>query len=508
MKKYIIILLAFPLLFAQCVKDELLILEEEQTSDLELYINEILSTGDPDWVEFYNATNAEIDLSGFKVSDNETPKYTFPDGTKIASKGYLKLECSTALTAFALSSGGEDVNLWDKDGNLVDHIEFDALDAGVSYGRSTDGGEAWANMSPTPAAANSLVNNPPVITAVAIAGLNDNESFTYKILATDADGINNVKLFFQIGSDVIFVEMAPLGGGEFSYKIPALEAGASVAYYIVATDNSGKKSYFPETAPETKNTFTVQNGLPVFNSVELSNENPSNAEAIDFTVEAYDKTGVKEVRLYYALNDETAKTTVIMTLSDGKWIGTIPGQADETVIHYYLRAEDQAGLKMYYPEETEGGSFDHDVISTWLTVNVAPLELVNGLVINEIDSDGTPDFIELYNGTTAAIDISGYRVYDAGILSSGDYTNAFVVPNGTTIAAGAYYVIEPAFGLSKTSDDVYLENASNVKIDELLGANWPAAFTDAYVIARKKDAAKVWERRIAETKGTTNNLKK
>jgi hypothetical protein len=64
--------------------------------------------------------------------------------------------------------------------------------------------------------------------------------------------------------------------------------------------------------------------------------------------------------------------------------------------------------------------------------------------INEIESDsGTPgDWVELYNAS--AIDISGFAFRD------NDDTHTYLIPAGTTIAAGGYLVLEEAafgFGL-------------------------------------------------------------
>ena len=77
--------------------------------------------------------------------------------------------------------------------------------------------------------------------------------------------------------------------------------------------------------------------------------------------------------------------------------------------------------------------------------------------INEVESNGgTPgDWIELYNPTTAAVDISGWGVRD------NDATHAiYRIPAGTTIAAGGYYTVEEAqfgFGLG-APDEANLYN--------------------------------------------------
>jgi Lamin Tail Domain len=57
------------------------------------------------------------------------------------------------------------------------------------------------------------------------------------------------------------------------------------------------------------------------------------------------------------------------------------------------------------------------------------------IVINEINSSGN-DFVELYNQGVAEVDLSGWKVTDS------DPTHVYILPAGTTIAAGAYLVIE------------------------------------------------------------------
>lgn len=60
--------------------------------------------------------------------------------------------------------------------------------------------------------------------------------------------------------------------------------------------------------------------------------------------------------------------------------------------------------------------------------------------INEVESNGgTPgDWIEFYNAGTSTADLSGFIVKD------NDDTHATILPAGTTIAAGAYLVVEEA----------------------------------------------------------------
>ena len=66
------------------------------------------------------------------------------------------------------------------------------------------------------------------------------------------------------------------------------------------------------------------------------------------------------------------------------------------------------------------------------------------VVINEFayDDTGTDnlEFIELYNADTVAVDISGWIV-DCGDQLTGDNNPDFVIPPGTILQPGQYYVI-------------------------------------------------------------------
>ena len=80
-----------------------------------------------------------------------------------------------------------------------------------------------------------------------------------------------------------------------------------------------------------------------------------------------------------------------------------------------------------------------------------------GVTINEVESNGglPGDWVELYNPTTSAIDISGWGFRD------NDATHTiYKIPAGTSIAAKAYYLLEEAdfgFGLG-AADEARLFN--------------------------------------------------
>jgi len=99
------------------------------------------------------------------------------------------------------------------------------------------------------------------------------------------------------------------------------------------------------------------------------------------------------------------------------------------------------------------------------------------LVVNEVVSSnkrslvddvlGTPDWIELYNTGSEAIDLSGY-----GVSDNLRNLHKFVIPNGTTLGAGEYLILYATsatddatkpmvtnFGLSKSGDYIFITDA-------------------------------------------------
>ncbi|MGE0089093.1 MAG: lamin tail domain-containing protein [Bacteroidales bacterium] len=510
---YIIIIALVALNFTACVEDEIF-LDETVVAESSIFINEAYSRGipeDPDWVELYNSSDEAIDISGYKIYDNpsKTPK-SFPAGSIIQPKGFFVIVVDAGDNSFGLSSGGDLIYLKNDLDEVIDNIELPALPIGLSYSRIPDGSDTWALANLTKGTENSNTNEPPAFVAdVIVTGMiNDNERFQYDIVVIDASGISDVKLWMQTSTDVYYTSMAPMGEGEYTLVLPLLIKDDVVKYYIEATDVTGLKTTF-KPADEDYYTFTVTDGLAIFNEVKLSNENPSALEDITVTIDVYDRSGVDAVRLYYLVNDDVAdnKINVDLTFDGTKWTGIIPGQADESVIRYYIRATDESGVKSYYPFEeldAEGNvisDFDHDDATTWPEVTVAPIPILDQLVINEIYGAGTPDFIELYNGTSSAIDLGGYKLHDSDPLDAYTFSAGTIIPSGGFIVLNCDGAATTLFKIGSSGEDITLLNPSDEVVDQLLQVNWPGA----PLVARKKDGADLWVVPAAATPGTTNN---
>lgn len=120
--------------------------------NLSIKLNEIYSRGtalNPDWIEVYNSSASQMDISGYKIYDvggqsGTKPKKLFPSGSVVPPNGFLVIITDDAdPSGFGLSSSGEKVWLENDAGLIIDSIDFSALEETQSYIRYPDGTANW-----------------------------------------------------------------------------------------------------------------------------------------------------------------------------------------------------------------------------------------------------------------------------------------------------------------------------------------------------------------------------
>jgi hypothetical protein len=143
-----------------------------------LIINEIMASNsssviDPqgqydDWIELYNPGERAVDIAGMYLTDDRSTPTKWRIGSNdvaeatIAPGGYLLLWADGDIadpglhTPFELSSDGEEIALFDRDGiTPIDSMTFPEQVNNVSYGRLPDTGQWRFMRSPTPGRANT-----------------------------------------------------------------------------------------------------------------------------------------------------------------------------------------------------------------------------------------------------------------------------------------------------------------------------------------------------------------
>ncbi len=400
---------------------------EEGNSDVSsikgLYINEVHPNGTPeDWVELFNSTNNEIDLSNFILHDakgaEDADAYTIPAGTKIAAGGVLLLD----KFAFGISKSGDDVVLLDSEKKVVDKVavaEYSDADetAGNSYSRQGDGASTWAYSSPTMGTSNGKI-----VTSVII-----NEVYTYGD-ESSIEMLDWIELYNTTDSEINLegMKLWEGGGAEEAWTIPAGKKIAAKGRLVITCDKDGLLS------------DAVNH--PAWGLSKGPDEVVVLADA--------DNNIIDEVYIPSLIKDES-----------------------------YGRLTDGAASWVIFKNATEGSANSgaqrpsHNISST--------------IFINEVlhDSDDSAseewrkrDYIELYNATSSPVDLSGYKMYD----DKGE--DLFTIPAGTIIAAGGFVTFEALedkklgdvadgtrfeFGLGKSGDWVYLYNAAGRTADDI-----------------------------------------
>ncbi len=120
-----------------------------------------------DWIELYNTTGSDVDLSGYGISDSATQplKYTLPQGTSIPANGVLLIYCTGRETPegsdkieapFGLAAYQESVVFSTPAGRILDEYDYTRAQTDISMARNPDGTGEWAASSqPTPGYTNN-----------------------------------------------------------------------------------------------------------------------------------------------------------------------------------------------------------------------------------------------------------------------------------------------------------------------------------------------------------------
>ncbi len=190
----------------------------------DVVINEYVANSGTEWVELYNTSANELDISNHYIDDIDAgggaPKQ-IPASTTIAAGGYYVMTFSSFL-----NNGGDDVRFLDDSQVALDSTSYTSATADYSWYRSPDGG-AWSATetdTPTQGASNGGGVSPPGAGDVVINEYVANSATEwvelYNTTATDLD-ISNY-----------YLDDIDAGGGA-PKQIPADTSIAAGGYYVM-----------------------------------------------------------------------------------------------------------------------------------------------------------------------------------------------------------------------------------------------------------------------------------
>lgn len=229
--------------------------------------------GTPDLIELYNYGNGPVDLKGFVVSDKDSVEkgWTIPESAVIPAGGWLVLYADGSgrvtneglFPDFKLSGDGEELFLFDPQGNKVASMAFPMLGPDQSFGVA---GGQQANsadltyrvlIEPTPGAANAAAaSTGPIVMVKDYEGPATGDIEVEMSVWSPDTSISKATLTYVVNyGDEVEIPMQEAGDGTFKATIPAQQPGDMVRWYVTATDGSGAVTRAPQFLEPTSRKY-------------------------------------------------------------------------------------------------------------------------------------------------------------------------------------------------------------------------------------------------------------
>lgn len=118
-----------------------------------IFINEVLpspqgSDETDEWIELYNSNSFDVDLSGWKIRDQQgtITTFTIPTGIKILANGFLVFK--RPETKIMLNNDSDGLIFLSPDGKLIDSMTFAGATIGQSYNKTFSGWQWSKSLTP------------------------------------------------------------------------------------------------------------------------------------------------------------------------------------------------------------------------------------------------------------------------------------------------------------------------------------------------------------------------
>ena len=140
-----------------------LVINEIMPANIDMFMDPSYNYGS--WIEVFNATDQDIDLAGYYLSDDPTSPTLCPLGNTsriVKAGGFLTLwfghkdDYCLQQIEYSLDSDGGNIILSDSKGQPVSSVNYPVSLARISWARTSDGGSEWGYTgNPTPGKSNS-----------------------------------------------------------------------------------------------------------------------------------------------------------------------------------------------------------------------------------------------------------------------------------------------------------------------------------------------------------------
>ncbi len=493
----------------------------------DVVLNEIIYddvSGFSDRIEIFNRGSETVSIAGWTISDDKRDRFSTPfvDGTTLAPGAFAVLVTDVDFT-FGLGKGDE-VVLYDQAQAEVDAYAYEATSPTATFARCPDGTGDWAHATEaTPGGANNCAvatipgavvlnevdsgpadwvelynpgTEPLDISGYELRDNSDDHRWSF-VSGTSIDGGE----FLVVEADTIGIVNgeearfdAPIGigsademrlfdaDGQLIDRTGTWEGHAN----IDGDEIAATLARCPDGIGDFVLAYATQGATnecvpPAVAINEIDSQGaPDWAEIVNTGTEPVDISGWTLMD-----NDPIGHAADVMPLADGTILA--PGEyfvfngtdhftfglggGDTVTIR---NADGLTVAEHAYPAHADGfwarcedgtGDFVDVAVSTPGIRNACG----NPVRINEVESDGDPDWIELVNPTATALEVSGIVVKDD------DDTHSYEIPAGTSIPANGYLVLdELGFGIGK-DDQVRVFDGDQLVDSTSWGDNHAAA---------------------------------
>ncbi len=255
----------------------------------------------------------------------------------------------------------------------------------------------------------------------------------------------------------------------------------------------------------------IYTGAAIIESVSISPTTPQSTEPVTIKAKITDLKSVKSVKLFYKSQGTATYTSIDMiSLSSEQYMyaANIPAYPKDVMVQFYIEVVNSDNINTTYPKNASSSPSSYTVGASQAIKVVVNEVFANG------DGISNSDWIELYNDSEVQVNIGGYVIYDEGI-KSGAKTKR-IIAEGITIPAKSFLVLNTdidanetvLFGLSTTSDAVYLENKEGIVVSQI---SWDATILGGTDLKSgksygcKPDGSTNYVIFTTPTKGTSNN---
>lgn len=274
-------------------------------------------------------------------------------------------------------------------------------------------------------------------------------------------------------------------------------------------DGAGQWVTFVTPSPGSSNRFLA----PLISAVEHSPAQPGAGQEVQVSAQVQDDGTLAAVTLYYRVNGGAFSSLAMTPAGEDRYQAALPGQPKDTLVQYYLFAQDNDGQVSLNPPAAPSQIYEYVTAYQALPLFINELMAENRTTLcdpDDLDPAGCfDDWFEIYNAGDQPIDLQGLYLTDD--LSA---PNRFLIAGPLVVPAHGFVLIwadgETAqgvnhtnFKLSKDGESLAIVERNGVTVID--SYTFPGQASDIST-GRCPDGSGTWHSFSNPTPGASNGI--